>query len=272
MFILATLGYVVGAGLALRDLMAAPPRRSAGPVLCALAGFLFHTLSLSWDWAATGHFPTDSASQTLSFLAWGSMFLFLVSFRLFGQPAALVSFFLPVVVLFALAALAVSFAPPQEAEDRARWWVVHGILMLLGCGAFAFALVTSVMYLLLEHQLKARAVGPLLRGLPSLQTLDRMNVISIGFGFALSTLSMVAAAVGWRMENRPPGEWLREPMGIVFGVTWFLYLCAVNARFLPQFRGKTVAYLTIVGFALILLTLAVLFSGDVLHPRMGVSP
>jgi ABC-type uncharacterized transport system permease subunit len=269
MFTLATLGYIAGAGLALRNLMASRPRRSGVPVLCALAGFVLHTLSLLWGWAATGHFPTDSAYHTLSFLAWGSMFLFLVSFRLFRQPAALVSFFLPVVVLFALAAVAVSFAPSQEPEDRAKWWVVHGILMLLGCGAFAFALVTSVMYLALEHQLKARAVGRLLRGLPSLQMLDRMNVLSIGFGFALFTLSMVAAAVGWRMENRPPGDWLRTPVGIVSAVTWFLYLCAVNARFLPQFRGKTVAYLTILGFALVLFALGLLLSVDVLHPRMG---
>lgn len=269
MLILATLAYVVGAAIALRSLMTDRLRRSAAPVLLALAGFVLHTFSLLWNWAAIGQFPISSPHHTLALLAWCAMLLFLVCFRVFRQPPALVSFFLPIVVLFSLASLGVSLAPGEPGAGSSIYWRAHGILMLLGCGAFALAFVTSVMYLLQERQLKTKALGRLLERLPSLESLDRMTVLCTGLGFVFYTLALVAAAIGWKTDGRPPGEWLRTPVGVVSAVTWLLYLCAVNARLLPPLRGKKLAYLTILGFVLVLFTLALLFSADVLHPGMG---
>ncbi|MBI2194403.1 MAG: cytochrome c biogenesis protein CcsA [Planctomycetes bacterium] len=265
MFTIATLIYLAGGIFALRELMAPRPSRSPCPLLCALGGFLLHTLWLAWVTAERGRLPEADPFTSLSLIAWCAVLLFLISYRLFGAPPALTSFFMPVVVLFSLAALGISVAEPAaEPGSASGWMLAHGILMLLGCAAFAFAFVTGVMYLVQEHQLKAKSFGKLLRRLPSLDVLDRMNVSALAFGFAVYTGSLVAAAVG---QMRSPLQWVRQPLGFLVAVTWVLYLFAVHARFLTPLRGKKLAYLTVLGFALILCTLGLFLGADSLHAR-----
>lgn len=267
LFVLATLVYLAGGIIALKELMALTPSRSGGAILCALSGFFLHTLWLGWILADKGHFPEVDPFHTLSLLAWCAVLLFLISYRFFSTPPALTSFFMPVVVLFSVAALGVSFAGnPQEAGKSNGWMMAHGILMLLGYAAFAIAFVTGIMYLVQEHHLKAKNFGKLFQRMPPLGVLDKMNVTAIASGFASYTLSLIAAAVG---QNRSPLDWVREPLGFLAAATWVLYLFVVNVRFLTPLRGKKVAYLTVLGFALVLCTLGLFFSIDNLHPHMG---
>jgi ABC-type uncharacterized transport system permease subunit len=265
MFALATLLYLAGGVIALRDLMAEKQARNPTPAACALGGFVLHSLSLGWQWAGQSQIQITGPSQILSFMAWCAVLLYLIGYHLFKKPAALTSFFLPVVVLLAVAGEAIHVVPPQPDADRSNWWMVHGIMMLLGYGAFAVACVTGVMYLVQEHQLKAKIMGKLFQRMPSLAVLDRMNVLAIGFGFTLYTVSLIAAAVGWGAKSSSPIDWVSTPLGIVTVLTWILYLVAVNVRFLAALRGKKVAFLTIMGFVLVLFTLGIIFSVDNVH-------
>ncbi|MDP6112386.1 MAG: cytochrome c biogenesis protein CcsA [Planctomycetota bacterium] len=269
MFALATLLYLIGGVIALRDLMGEKQAKNPAPAACALGGFVLHSLSLGWEWVGQSQIQISGPSQILSFMAWCAVLLFLIGYHLFKKPAALTSFFMPVVVVLAVVAEAIHVVPPQPDADRSGWWMVHGVMMLLGYGAFAVACVTGVMYLVQEHHLKAKITGKLFQRLPSLAALERMNVLAIGFGFTLYTVSLIAAAVGLGAKSSSPVEWVSTPLGVVTVLTWILYLIAVNVRFLAALRGKKIAFITIMGFVLVLFTLGIIFSVDNVH-AMGV--
>lgn len=271
MFTLATLAYLAGGIIALKRLMSDDSKQQATPVVMALTGFCLHTVSLGWNWAESGHFFVNTPFSNLSFLAWCAVLVFLLCYRIFSAPAALASFFLPVVVLFSAAALLISFVKSSETAGQLNWMMAaHGILMLVGYGAFAFAFVTGVMYLVQEHQLKAKVFGKLFRRMPSLAILDKMNVMAITIGFPLYTVSLLVAVTATAGSGKSPLAWVQSPLGFLGVVTWALYLCVVNVRFLTALRGKKAAYLTVLGFALVLFTLGLFFSIDDLHQNIGL--
>jgi ABC-type uncharacterized transport system permease subunit len=133
-----------------------------------LAGFAAHSLSHVFRVYALKRPPLTSPYESLSFLAWAIVLIYLV-IELRYHNRIMGAFVLPLAVLAGSAAAAL---PRRIAElaptlQGVGLWS-HVALALFGNAAFALTFCAGVMYLMQERQLKSRHPGRMYFRLPAL--------------------------------------------------------------------------------------------------------
>ena len=130
--------------------------------------------------------------------------------------------------------------------------LVHTLCSLLSYAAFLVAFLAGVLFLIQERQLKRKTLGVLFHRLPSLGSLDQINFLAIGIGFALLTIGLALGLVG---EHVLLGHWWSgDPKEYLTVGLWGLYLGLWLIRLRATLRGRRVALLSVLGFSLVLFT------------------
>jgi ABC-type transport system involved in cytochrome c biogenesis permease subunit len=124
---------------------------------------------------------------------------------------------------------------------------------MLGTVGFAVAFVAGVMYLIQDGLLKSKRFNVLYSKLPALDFLDHLNQRSIVTGFPLLTLGIITGALYAELSLGSYLSWNPEQTGAL--VTWVFYFVVLTGRLTVGWRAKRAAYLTIIGFAGVVLTL-----------------
>jgi ABC-type uncharacterized transport system permease subunit len=162
--------------------------------------------------------------------------------------AGLVAPFAFAATLYAAARLA--GVPPPPPAGAGGWPHLHVILASAGLSLLGVAGVAGALFLAENRQLKAKRGGSLRRPLPSLEALDRVNVVALALGFPLLTCGVVAGMI-W--SNALTGRvWDGGPHATWTGIAWAIYLALVLARFGMGWRGREAAACTVAGFAFLL--------------------
>lgn len=213
-------------------------------------GFATHTLALVARMVGTTASP-PSFQEALSFFYWMLILVFLVvEFR--HRLHVLGSFILPLALVSLVSAAALpETAPTLQPVFRTLW--VHVTLSMLGTVSFAVAFVAGVMYLIQDGLLKSKRFNVLYSKLPALDFLDQLNQQSIVFGFPLLTLGIVTGAISAEFARGAYVNWNPEQTWAI--VTWLFYFVVLVGRLTVGWRAKRAAYLTIIGFACVILTL-----------------
>ena len=131
--------------------------------------------------------------------------------------------------------------------------IVHTVSSLLSYVAFLVAFGAGTLFLIQERQIKRKRMGVLFHRLPSLDQLERVNVLAIGLGFALLTVGLSWGLIGSRLLRGT--WWTGDPKEILSATLWLCYLILWTARLRATMRGRRVAMLSVLGFALVLFTL-----------------
>ena len=215
-------------------------------------GFASHTLALIARYAEGGHTPVTNLYESLSFFAWmiiGILLIVHVKYRV-RVLGALLSPIALILMLFALAL-------PKEIIPLAPvlksfWHPFHVFFAFLGNAIFALAFCCGVMYLIQEHQLKAKRMGAITQRLPSLMVLDDLNYQALKFGFPLLTLGIITGAI-WA-EYAWGRYWGWDPKETWSLITWFLYAASLHQRLTVGWRGRKAAIMAITGFLAVLFT------------------
>ena len=130
--------------------------------------------------------------------------------------------------------------------------ILHLTCSLFSYAAFLAAFLSGVLFLIQERQLKHKHMGWLFHRLPPLGSLDRINFVSIGAGFALLSLG---AGFGFLGSDVLLGRWWTGDPKEYFTVTlWISYCLLWFVRLRATLRGRRVALLSILGFSLVLFT------------------
>ncbi len=226
---------------------------SSKPMLfIAGAGFLIHSASIIYRYAAAGHLPVASMHEASSFFAWCIVLIFFfLEYRY--KIGMMGSFIMPMVFIMMLS----SSVLPREIRPlspvlQSYWLGIHTFLAFLGNASFAIAAGIGVMYLLQEHYLKSKHLGGLFKRLPSIQALDEINYRLITIGFPLLTLAIITGAL-WA-ESAWGSYWRWDPKEVWSLITWFIYALVLHVRLTAGWRGKRAAILSIIGFMIILFT------------------
>jgi cytochrome c-type biogenesis protein CcsB len=261
LLLIALLLYLAGAFYSI-IIVATKSKRPSRELLALVgAGFLAHTAAIGVEWRQLDHFPIVSPKDVSSFLAWAIVAYFL-SFASRLHAQALPAFVLPLVFLFTLASLLM----PNPAEPLPRVlegaitantftqiiFPVHVTLVIFSYAAFVVTFVCGVMYLIQEHELKAKHFGAAFDRLPALNTCDEMGHRSVSLGFVLLTLGVVTG-IFWN-NQRDGRYWHNDPKEVMALVTWVVYLFLMHYRLTAGWRGRRVAWLSIAGFIVVLLT------------------
>jgi len=216
------------------------------------AGLAAHGAAVVLRSVASGHLAVATFDEALSFLALLLVAVFLLV-QLRRPLVALGAVVSPLAFGLTLAADAVyRGAQPLPPVLHSVWLPVHVVLSFLGDAVFALAFSASLLYLVQEHRLKARRAG-VVRFLPSLETLDRVNYACLVWGLVLLTLGIVSGII-W--AHTAWGQfWSSDPKLVFSLVIWGLYVVLLQGRITAGWRGRWAATLTIAGFAVIVLSL-----------------
>jgi cytochrome c-type biogenesis protein CcsB len=221
----------------------------------ALIGFGFHTTSIIYRGFLDGFMPVTNPHEATSFFAWCIFLIFFIlEYRY--KLGLLGTFIIP--LGFALM-LASSILPrglrPLSPVLRSRWLSVHTVFAFTANSAFALASAVGAMYLVQEHYLKKkRHLAGLFQRLPSLQIMDEINYRLITIGFPLFTLAIITGAL-WA-DTAWGSYWNWEPREVWSLITWLIFAIILHSRLLAGWRGRRAAWLSIIGFATIIIAFA----------------
>lgn len=247
--------YLLSGAWALGSLLRPKKFTYTAAKLMAALGCLSHLFFFLTRLIEGGYLPITNLFESLAFFVWAGIAVYLLVDRSYPLPS-LASFLLPLAVLFSFVSLFLFKPQSPVAPDELRgyWFSIHVLLAFMGYAAFTVGFASALMYLLQEWQLKAKMDSGLMKALPSLEVLDRVNLRLVSIGFPLFTMALVAGFV-WAHSSYALGpNWERDPKVISSVVTWLLYAALFHIRRTSQLAGKKIAYLTIVAFAFVLFT------------------
>ena len=214
------------------------------------AGFLLHTAFLAVVWAAHGRFPVTTLTGAFSFFSWAiTLSFFVVYFRY--HIKVLGAFLLPLVTAFLLlASLIWVDHKPLPAELQSYWVYIHAPIAFFAYAAFFVTFIAAVMYLLQAHELKTKRMSLLFYRLPSLGVCEDLFSKSLNIGLVLMTLTIITGAF-WA-DDKWGRFWGWDPKECMSLTTWLIYFALFHLRWANGWRGRRSAYLSIIGFIVVL--------------------
>ena len=235
---------------------------AAGRAATALlvAGTLIHTFVIGMQTMEAGHVPFAGATQAISTFVWLLALAYLYT-EVTTDERGLGIFILPIIVILQVlpTVQAPGVEPRSPVLESPLFWI-HVSAMLGAYASFGLAAVIGITYVLQFKEIKAKHLHFFFTRLPSLQVLDVMNSRAVLIGWLLMTVGLAAGAV-WIVEAqqlapedpRVQAMSLADPKIFVALITWSVYTFGMIARRAIGWRGKRSAYLSAVGFAIILL-------------------
>ena len=221
-------------------------------VITVSIGFASHTLAILTRYVEAGYTPVTNLYESLSFFAWMIVGILLIA-NLKYKVKVLGSFLTPI----ALILMFFAFALPKEIFPlapvlKSYWHPFHVVFAFLGNAIFALTFCCGVMYLIQEHQLKSKKMGPITKRLPPLSLLDDLSYQSLKYGFPLLTLGIITGAVWAEYAWGRYWNWDHKETWSL--ITWLLYAALLHQRLTVGWRGRKAAIMAIAGFLAILFT------------------
>lgn len=226
---------------------------NTGMVL-GVAAFLLHSFFYTEN-LVQGNQIVGGLSKSLLFFSWLIVFVYLLSRIKFSVPV-LGTFIFPLAFIGSVPSLIIPEGIVQQDPTLNNPWILtHIILIFLGEAFFAIAFISGFIYLFEENRIKRKQIGKSLKKLPSLTTLDKIAHFSLMLGFPLITLGL---AIGLFLANQIWGpEWSWETKETWSLVTWVFYAILINGRVTSDWKGRKSAFVSVVGFFIILFTLLI---------------
>ena len=239
-------------------------RRDAGAGRTAttllLLGVLSHTFVIGMQTMEVRHVPFANPSRAVATFVW-LLTLSYLYLELTTDERSMGVFVLPIIIGLQLIPV---LNPGVENKDPvldSPWFWVHVASLLFAYASFGLAGVLGVTYVLQFKEIKKKHLGYFYMRLPSLQILDRMNSRATATGWTFLTVGLIVGVV-WTLEARrlAPGNTNLQAMSlddpkIFFAVlTWAVYSFAVLARKIMGWNGRRAAWLSALGFVIVLLT------------------
>ncbi len=240
-------------------------RRDAGVGRAATAALLVaalaHTFVVGMQTMELHHIPFASLPTVVSTFVW-LLTLSYLYLEITTEERAMGVFILPIVI--GLQTISV-LSPGVERSDPlfdSPWFWVHVASLICAYASFALAGMLGLTYMLQFKEIKKKHLGYLYNRLPSLLTLDTMNSRAMTIGWVFLTVGVTVGVI-WAARARAlsPDDpnlqamSLDDPKIFVAVLTWVVYSFALFARNRLGWTGRRAAWLSTVGFAIVLLNL-----------------
>ena len=207
-------------------------------------GLLIQTVALVLKTLELGHAPFVNVYGMLVFWSWLIALVYLL-FQ-FRFRIRLLGAILTPLVFLAIASASLLYKQPSPLVPalRSGWLQLYIVSTFIGYACFAISFAVGIAYLI------KRADNP--EAQLSKDRLDRIGCKSISIGFPFLTLGIIAGAF-W--ANAAWGSyWARNPKETWSLITWFIYAIYLLLRIMAEWKGKSSAIVSIIGFAAVLFT------------------
>ena len=224
-----------------------------------LLAVLSHTFVIGMQTMEVRHVPFASRSHAISTFVW-LLALSYIYLEVTTDERAMGVFILPIAVGLQMIP---AFSPGIENADPvldSPWFWVHLLSLMFSYATFALAGMLGLTYMLQFKEIKKKHLGYFYARLPSLHVLDAMNSRAVIVGWLSLTIGVVVGVV-WTAQARAlaPGNSnlqamsLNDPKILIALLTWAVYAFEVFARSTMGWTGRRAAWLSAVGFVIVLL-------------------
>ncbi len=161
-----------------------------------------------------------------------------------------------ILIMILLAGVVAKPASKPYSIAATPWAIAHGIAMVLSGALIVFATANAFLYLLGTHRLKQKKVMKVLGKVPNIEKLKKLNVfglkgcfVSITFGLASGLGLAMVKSTAIQMSIL---DWLIDAKIVLIIASWILLAIVLILRRLVLLKDKTIAYITMAVFFLIL--------------------
>ncbi len=219
-------------------------------VAVAALGLVPHAASLALRWREVGHGPFSSRYEVLSANAFVLVTFFLVAVLVTRALRGLGALVLPVAFLL-LGGAATAFNVRQEVPIifKSAWLYLHIAFAKAFGAAVILAAACAVVYLIKERDPSR------LPRLPSPQRADLYGHQFLLLAFLFLGVMIVAGSL-WAYQSWGR-YWAWDPIETSSLTTWIAYGVILHFRLLHGWSGRRMAYLTLLAFLLMVVTIYV---------------
>ncbi len=241
-----------------------------------VAGVVLLGISLVLRGESSGHIPYMSLYEICLMLTFGISLAYLLIGELWLKTRSVGPFVLLFVYLIQSYALLLipgdlKMVKPLVPALQSAWLPIHVSQAIIAYSCFAVAAGAAIMYLLKYHQ-----VGSWTRVLPSLAATDEFMFRAVTVGFPFQTLLLITGAY-WA-QSAWSKAWSWDPKEVWALITWLCYAAFLHVRVQRGWRGTTVAWMALAGYAVVMVTfigvnyLVTWFQLDSMHTYAGEMP
>jgi ABC-type transport system involved in cytochrome c biogenesis permease subunit len=205
----------------------------------------------------TGHIPNQF--DTIIGLTAGIALMSLL-LRNYAKSSLTVPVGIGVCTLFILFAGTLMIRHPQSSSTLSMngWLILHIAMILLSYVVFSMGFITGILFIVQERMVRSKSTGFLWKALPSLERSETISTTSVLIGFPLLTIGIILGIFGGEyLENQLSMPWYQDPEVFLSLLTWIVYGVLLLLRKWLLVKGRKFAYLSVVGFCLILTTVIV---------------
>jgi cytochrome c-type biogenesis protein CcsB len=219
-------------------------------IIIIAIGFGFNTAAIINRWFEAGRPPFKTLYESLILFCWCIVLLYLIieilhKVRAVGIFASVTSVIILTYAIFKIDIDIINL----PAALQSGWFIPHVVVYFIGYAALFISFVTAILYLIYPDK-KKLADGNIL-GQEYLD-FDLYTYKVIVFGFTMLTIGLLIGAL-WAKEAW--GDyWVWDPKETWSLISWMVYIVYFHFRFVKGWRGKKAAWLSIIGFAAIMIT------------------
>jgi ABC-type transport system involved in cytochrome c biogenesis permease subunit len=214
-----------------------------------------HAVYLILATLAFQHVPVANTWEGFTFIAFAMALVYLALEWRSGDKATGVFVLVPVLFFQILSSAFVTHTREVDEILRSPLFSVHVTSALLGYVALSVAGVYGAMYALLYRELKKHRVGLIFRRLPNLETLSRLNMGAVVFGWIALTLAILLGSI-WAnalvVRGTLEGTFYTDPKFLLTVLLWILYGLTLGGRYLFRWPNRQLAFMSIGAFILML--------------------
>ncbi len=215
-------------------------RRVAVPAV--MLAVFFHFVALAEMLNAAHHTLPVSPHEMQSLLGLLLACAFLLVYWRY-RTVSLGVFVLPVVFLLVLVP---AFVPGEETFKsplvRNGWIFMHVALLMAAYAGLFVSLVSSLLYLLQERQLKSKRASTMFNWLPPLDTIDQIAYKALLIGFPCMTAGLLAGSL--IAQERVGPSYFLDPKVLLSFAMWAAYSGMIFIRRNAGLRGRRAVYLS----------------------------
>lgn len=216
------------------------------------AGLALKTAAIGLACAESQTHLFNSYSEMFGLLAWALAFSYVVALAA-SAARSLGALILPLVVALMISSLIFSQQGASLDVPTHRHLAIHILSAFLGYGLFLTACGASILYLEQARLLKRKLFGVLFQDLPSLERLERLEILCAWLGVGIFAVA-IGTGVEMAVANNQP-FWL-QPKIQASAITWLIFGALLIGRAVRWLNGRAAAKFMLAGAALVLLTFA----------------
>ncbi len=249
MYLAATTLYILSSVLYVYCFVFKKEERISLAVNSALAGLLFHSVSVALRWIETEHGPYINMYEVLSQTAWMSVAIFLLAQQKYERIK--IAGFIVMPVSFLIMGIGSAYSRDIQtipASLQSFWLIPHAAFSTLAFGSILVAVGIAALYILKERRSgsiegDSQDADSFYNRLPSLKVMDDLMYRFVASGLIFLTI-MIATGAIW--ANQTWGRyWGWDPVETWSLISWFTYAICLHLRMNAGWTGKRIAWFII---------------------------